>query len=339
VRFTAYIFFISAFFIAACHKKTKAPEEEVPVPTEDVAIEPGVKCEDLPPAPVPFGWQDSTGDPNKSINAFLFDPLNADKIIYVVNGDAFGYNKLYFYTIPTKQARYICTLGNYLPQVNHKGWITFSDVNNNVFLVKNNGDSIIPLVTNKHAHDPKWDFTGNFIYYFQEAHDNITAQLLKIDTAGNPKNSFAWELPYTASFKKSDKLIYLDTKTTSCTLFIKDINSNTNIDQALITGPLYSKPGQINFDNLTLDNNDENFYWSNSNGIFRCNLGSLKIDTLLKNCSNLIYNRPIISFKANELTCSQQLITAINSATLYRQFKAIEMNLLTQQATEIKIYP
>ena len=339
MKFISSIFFVGVFFISSCHKKDKPPVEEVPIPTEDFVPDTGIKCRDLPPTPIPFGWQDSITDPNKNINAFLYDPQNADKIIYVVNGDITGYNKVYSYTIPTKQAKYICTLGDYLPQVNNKGWITFSDVDNNVFLIKNNRDVVIPLVTDKHAHDPKWDFTGNYIYYYQEAHDNVTAQLLKIDTAGLLKSGSFTEQPYSASFKKADKLIYLETKNTVCSLLLKDFSLNTNIDKVLISGPTYSKPGQINFDNLTLDNNDENFFWSNSNGIFRCNLSSLKVDTLLKNCPNLIYNNPIISYKANELTYSEQVISAVNSTTLLRRFKAMELNLLTLQKTEIKIYP
>ncbi len=298
----------------------------------------GLKCQDLPPAPIPFGWQDTLPDGNKCINAFMFDPINPNTIIYVVNGDASGYNKLYFYDIPSKQAKYMCTLGEYLPQVNSKGWITFSDVENNVYLIKANSDSLIALTNDKHAHDPKWDYTETRIYYFSEPHDNIPAKMIKVDTDGQFVAEYFVTAPYAATFKKSNTLIVLNINTANCQLIQKDLDLMQS-DRVLLSGPTYSKPNQINFDNLTLDKTDENFYWSNSNGIFKCNLSSLKVDTLFKNCQNFIFSNPMMSFKDNELTYSQHVITPLNSLKLSHKFRAMEINLLTRQTTEIKIYP
>jgi hypothetical protein len=337
LRSQLYIFAILVFFIAACHKKNKSPEEAtavLPVVTNDT----GLKCQNLPPTPVPFGWQDSTTDGNKNINSFLFDPINPNGIIYVVNGDAFGLNKLFIYNIISKQANQVGMLSTFLPQVNRKGWIVYSDVNNNIILLKGNRDSSIVLTSNKHNYDPKWDFTGNYIYYYEEAHENINAQLVKIDTAGINKNAFQVDLPYTATFKTSDKIIYIQTNNSTCKLILRDLTPPAT-ETVLISGPTYSKPGQINFDNMTLDNTDQNFYWSNSNGIFRCNLTTLKTDTLLKNCPNIIYNNPIISFTNSELTYSQHIIKPISTYKLLHKYRAMDMNLLTGISTEIKIFP
>ena len=325
----------SLLVIASCKKKDKQPEEVTSTPVVIPDTEP--KCEDLPPAPLPFGWYDTIVDKNKSINSFLFDPVDPNKVIYVVNGDAFGYNKLYFYNVPSKQATYICTLGAYLPQLNNKGWITFSDVDNNVFLIKN-AANIIQLTTNKHCHNPKWDYTGNYIYYFSEAYLTIGSQLVRIDTAGALKDIFEMNSPHFSAFKKHDKMLFVDMNTTTSNIILRDFSAAEN-DRILISGPANSKPGHINFEDLTLDNSGENFFWSNSNGIFKCNLSSLKIDTLLKNCPNFIYRNPIIAFKGNELTYTQELLIPLNTLRLFHQFRAMELDLLTKQSSEIKIFP
>jgi|GEM_PF-1155333 len=336
LRYSYYILFTVFLFTAACNKKDKDPVEEPAGPV--IIPDTGLKCGDLPAAPIPFGWTDTLTDGNKCINAFMFDPINPNKIIYVVNGDAAGYNKLFFYDVPSKQAKYVCTLGEYLPQVNSKGWIVFSDVENNVQLIKGNNDSIIALTNNKHARDPKWDYSENKVLYFSEPHDNIPAKMIEVDISGQLIAEFEANAPYAATFKKSNKIIVLEINTTTCKLTQKDLDGIIG-NRTLLSGPTYSKPGQINFDNLTLDRTDENFYWSNSYGIFKCNLASLKVDTLFKNCQNFIFNNPMISFKDNELTYSHEVISPINSLKLYHQFRAMELNLVTWQTTEIKIYP
>lgn len=337
MRSFCFILVSSALLFVSCNKKEKSPEP-TPVTPEVVVPDTGAKCQDLPPTPVPFGWQDVFPDPNESVNAFLFDPVNPDKLIYVVNGDQFGYNKLYFHDIPTQKSTYICALGEFLPQVNKNGWITFSDVDNNIVLIKNNADTIVKLTSDKHHKDPKWDFTGNFIYYYTEPYDQYESKLVKINTEGEVKAIMPVELPYAAPFKKSNHLIIFKTEGSTCHLIQREFDAPEN-DRNLISGPLYSKPGQINFDNLVLDKNDENFYWSNSNGIFRCNVASLKIDTILKNCQNFLYDNPIISFKPDELTYIHVILKPLKQDRLYHQYRAMEMNLLNRESFEVKIFP
>lgn len=326
-----------ALVLLSCNKK-KPTVSPVPSPPAGGSTDTGSLCRTLPPSANPAGWIDSIGDENKNINAFLFHPLDPDQIIFVVNGDAFGYNKLFFYHIPTRQARYVCPLGQFLPQVNARGWISFSDVENNVFLIKNNGALIVPLSSGKRSHNPQWDHTGRYIYYFNEAFNSLPSQLIKADTTGAVVEIWPVEQPYFAPFRLSGKLILIETLSEQCQLVLKDFH-NTNNNRVLISGPMYIRPGQLNFGNLTLDHTDEHVYWSNSNGIFRCHLASLKIDTVLKNCPSLIFRNPIMAFKDREMTYSQQVLTPLNSLRLYRSYHTMEMNLRTGQSQEIRIYP
>jgi hypothetical protein len=176
------------------------------------------------------------------------------------------------------------------------------------------------------------------ICYFSEAYGSMAAQMLRVDWKGGIVGSYDLAMPYFASFKKSFKMLVNQNVNNLCTLKIKDLTT-TSDEKILLTGPLYSKGTEINFNNLALDRNDENFFWSNSNGIFRCNISSLQIDTLVKNCPNLIYRNPMVSFQNNELTYTHEIITTISSYRLYHDFKSLSMNLNTKQATEIKIYP
>lgn len=298
----------------------------------------GLKCQALPPEPKPFGWKDTTYDENKNINAFLFNPISPNEIICVVNGDAFGKNKMFNYNILTKQAVYLATLGNYLPQVNKNGWITYSDVTNCVFIIKSDGTGFKQLTFDKRSHDPKWDHTGNYIFYYVEAYFNVKSQLFKIDTSGNLLDAFETELPYSAVFKKSNKVICIKTTGSISTLVMRDL-SPPSTETELISGPVYSQPDQIYFDNMCLDNTDENLYWSNSKGIYKCSLASLKVDTLFKNCENMVFDNPIISFKPGELTYSQHVKIPLNSLHLLHRYRAMELNLLNGRSSEIKIFP
>src|SRR5690242_19561766 len=79
----------------ACKKTDPSPEPEPAKPVTPVTPKDTMfKCEDLPPDPVPFAWTDSTTNPDNNVKAFFFNPLKSDEVIAVVEGDAFGYNKL-----------------------------------------------------------------------------------------------------------------------------------------------------------------------------------------------------------------------------------------------------
>jgi hypothetical protein len=337
---TIILILFTCLFVAGCKKNKSSAEnapEELPVVT---VPDTGLKCQALPPTPEPFGWKDTMNDENRNINAFLFNPVNPNEIICVVNGDAFGKNKMLNYSIVTKQANYLATLGNYLPQVNQNGWIVYSDLTNCVFKIKSDGTGYKQLTYDHRSHDPKWDHTGNYIFYYTEAHMtvNVKAQLHKIDTSGYELDVFEQDLPYSAPFKKSNKMICIKIKDNTSVLILKELDPPIS-EKELISGPVYSKPGQIYFDNMTLDNNDENLYWSNSNGIYRYNLASQHVDSLFKNCPNMIFDNPIISYKAGELTYSQHVMIPLSTISLLHKFRAMEFNIYNGQSTEIRIFP
>lgn len=330
-----------SFFVAVllgCGKK-KTPDPVETVSPNGSGIENTLfKCSTLPPPPNPFKWRDSTVDADKNINTFMFNPANLNEVVFVVNGDASGFNKMYSYHVPSKSIKYLASTSNFPPQLNNQGWIVYSNLENNIFKIKTNGDSLSQLTTGFTTQDPKWDYTQKNIYYFQSPYNNVPSQMIEIDMKGNVINSLLLDLPYTAVFRKSDKVIYLKIKENLVTLIQHDMK--TQSERSLISGPYDPKSESVYFDNLTLDNTDENFYWSNNYGIFKCELASLRVDTLFKSCETVKFDNPVLQpVKPNEVLFSAHLIKSINTFQLLHEYKAIEYNTATKEMTELRIFP
>jgi hypothetical protein len=322
--------------LACCRKKESTPEPDPEPAGPVVPADTGFKCGNLPPSPYPFAWIDSTFDENRNVNAFFRNPLNGDEVIVIVNGDAFGYNKMINYNLKLKQSKLLATVDSYLPDVNSKGWIVYSTAENNVFRIKANGDSLKQLTNMNLAHDPKWDHTGTRICFFQDAYSNVPSQLIKINTAGAGLLVIELPLPNSAQFNKSNHMIYQQVNNFSVTLVKK--NLDTFEETSLISGPYSPQSKSLHFDNLVLDNEDQNMYWSNAGGIFRCSLSTLKTDTLFRNCENMIHLRPVINHGAPELNFARHIIRPISTYVLYHQYKTYEMNLQTSFVSEQRIF-
>lgn len=293
-------------------------------------------CENLPPTPV-LGWKDSTIDENKNINAFFFNSVNADEIVYVTNGDVFGYNKIFTYNIPKQKNTYLGSSGTYIPQVNNKGWIVFCSGDFNIFKIKTNGDSLRQLTWGNMFHSPQWDYTGKYIYFFQAAFNIQPAQFVKTDANGTPVNYLTAEIPNMALGKKKNVIAYLKQENNNVAIYYKDLNAN--YESSLVSSPAVSSLPQLTFNNLTFDNNDENLYWNTDKGIFSYNMTTKKVTQLFANCQTLIYDRPVISPNSNELNYSCHIIQPLDYGILFHSYKAFQMNVNTNVSREIRIFP
>jgi len=324
-----------AIFTRCGDKKKTAPVVISP-PPPTVTPAPETPCEALPPYPEPFGWTDSTKNPWENIQSFIFNPINSNEIIMVVAGTVAGYNQLLCYNIITKEKTILGNTGNFPPSVNRMGWIAFNTLDNNIYIIKSNGDSLKQLTHNFACYCPKWDFTGKSLYYFQEASGTIIASLTKISVFGSPEIAILpANLAHHAVFNKTDEVIYLKSNNSEVTLVQRKTNSQE--ERTLISGP-HNENSPVHFSNLCIDQLDQNIYWHNKHGVFKCNLTSLKIDTLLKNCPNYTYSNCIMSYKDNELTLSQHIVKPVGIFTLFHQYKAMQLNLVNNQVTELKIF-
>jgi hypothetical protein len=333
-----FILLLSWLLISACKKEKKTTVTETPLPAASNQDTSAFSCKDLPPTPVPFGWRDTTTNVNQNINAFMFNPANPDEVVIVVNGDMFGYNKMFCVNVRTQQSVYLGNLDSHLPSVNQNGWVVYSSFDKNIYKIKCNGDSVKQITNNNAAEDPKWDYSGNYIYYFQGAFNNVPSQIVKTDANGKYVTYFLADVAYNAPFKKSDKLIYQKTNNTSVTLVIRDMA--TLKETNLISGPYDPKTNYIYFSNLCLDNSDQNFYWTTSYGIFRCSIGTLKIDTVLKNCPSIEYNRPVFqTSRPTEMLMACHFVKPLLPYALLHEYKAVERDMVTRDMNILKVFP
>jgi hypothetical protein len=329
----AYLFCILVFY--NCKKENTKTSDDPPIIQKIDSLL--LNCEKLPATPQPFGWQDSTINENKNINAFFYNPLNNFEIIYQVNGDIFGYNKVFLYNTNTKQNLFLFNNGNYQAQINNKGWIVFNSNDNNIYKIKANGDSLKQLTFNNISNDPKWDYTNTTIYFFKKATLSSPSQLTQINTKGQELNSVPIEYTNSAFAKKTSKLFYLKNFSNRVTVFLKDMA--TNSETLIISSNKQSNIQQNDFFNLSIDNTDENMYWTNFDGIYKYNLSNSKIDTLYKNCENSLFINPILSIKNNKMTFVHKKIKVINNNILFYTYKSYQLDLMTKEIERIEIYP
>lgn len=317
---------------AACKKK-----DPPPVADEPAVIDSSLKCADIPPPPSTFGWQDTTINEDKNINAFFFNPANPNELIYVANGDVFGYNKMFCYNIPTKTIKYLGDNGNYIPQINNRGWVVFARSDYNIYKIKTNGDSLTQLTSDNISHDPKWNNNGTMILYFKSATGNFPSYVSEMDRNGNSNNIMPVEFANTAFARTNNRIAYLKSEGSTLSVYYKDLAANSETLITSAQGSAATFP--TIFQNLTFDNKDENIYWSNAGGIFKYNLTSQRTENIATNCQNTIYARPVIARNADEMTMSCHYIKPISSTKLFHQYKAFKLDLNTREMREVRIFP
>jgi hypothetical protein len=328
---------VLALFILGCEKKQSDPKPANPVAPTTTSGSTGTPapdpdCGNLPDPPPGFQWIDSTFDANKKISAFFYNPTNAQEIMVVVEGDQLGGNQLFSVNLVSKNIQLIAQLDNYLPSINNKGWILFSNVDKNIFKIKANGDSLTELVSTNAATDPKWDYTGKNFYYLQDEFSTIPAQLILANDKGQPQMNWPHHMPYTAPFHKSDKIIVMRNTGNVVTAYLRDFETPAEI-------PLFSGPfnGEVHFQFMCVDANDERLYWSNELGIFTYHFESKKTDTLFRNCETVSYARPMTG-EANEIHYSKHKIRTSYPYWLVHSYSAMEYNVVLKEIREIKVF-
>lgn len=327
------IVFLFILFFCSCKK----PKENTPAPAPPPSNPSAMPCATLSAPPAGFYFKDSTINANQNIKAFFYNPLKDNEIIYVAEGDGFGYNKLYAYSILTKKTIYLGNCWNYLPQVNKQGWIVFSSADFNIYKIKTNGDSLTQLTFNHLCHNPQWDYTGKKMYYFQSAFNAQPAQFIQASTNGNPENSLPAELSVLTMCKKKNGMAHLKHTGGYVSVYYTDITANSETLIFTMKSVSASSP-ELTFGNLTFDNNDENLYWNTNEGIYTYNLETKQITQRLKNCETLIYTCPMTSFDSDEISYSCHIIKQLDYITLFHAYKTFQINTKTQAIKEFKVF-
>ena len=329
------VIFVAALCLTGCKKEPPPPgAPDKPEPVTPVSPQ-DTECKAIPPPPAGFYWRDSTGDVFKDINAFFHNPLNGDEVIVIVNGNLQGSNQMMAVNLVSKSTRFLANLDQYLPSVNSAGWILFSTVDDHVYRIKANGDSLTQLTQLSGTHDPKWDFTGKHFYYLQDQFSTFESRLYRASSSGVNVNSWLQDLPWSAPFHKSNKIVVQARSGNVVTLYLAD--NTSSLREALVEGPFDSQKNQSHFRYLFVDSHDENMFWSNDEGIFRYNFSAKRTDTLFRNCETVIYDRPMQG-KQNEITLSKHIIRVTHPYYLVHEYKAVEYNYVLKEERTVKVF-
>lgn len=324
------------FGIFSCTKNELAPPtvKDIPADTSSEVF----TCKNLPNEPVPFGWNDSTRNGEENVIQFMYNPANSSEVIYMAAGDQAGSNKLYCYNLPRKTRQFLGYCGPYAPSVNKRGWIVFSSIEQNLFKIKSNGDSLTQLSSNNVSHAPSWDYTGNFIYFYQSTFLNVGSQIIKIKPDGQFISTNPIGIPDFACFKTSNSILYQRILNNQSTLVIRDMS--TQAERALISGTFNPANGATAFKNPVIDNYDTYVYWEHQRGILRCELSSMKIDTVLKNCESVTYSRPVFQIeRPDECYIAVHTRTPLLPFTLIHQYFTVEYKIKTRELRHIVLFP
>jgi hypothetical protein len=273
-----------------------------------------------------IGWSDSTEVSNKYFSSAIMNPIKPSEFFYITMA------KIYSFDRASKVLKVLCyNVNTSRFDINKKGDILFCGYGGKICSIKSNGDSI--KVFNFNANFFHWDYSGNFIYFFQNS------KLMKLDKNGVLITSIS-NLPQPIGYTNySDRIVCANI--TGKTLYLKDINSG-------IETPLLSNISQ-GYGTICTDKNDENLYWNGYEGVCRLNLTTLKLDTLIKSCPygspslpsnpNTMLVGANISTTTNYLTVTYKESIPINSFKKYTICKGLLMDLATNKIIEIKGMP
>lgn len=277
------------------------------------------KCDTLPPEPG-IGWIDTTSDNSKNIIYWAYNPSNNSEIIYLDNN-----TNLYSYNLSSKTRKYLDNGLMFLPSINKSNWVVYDKLNFTINKIKTNGDSLKQICT--FGNQPKWDYTGNNIYYFQDNMGANPAIVIKVTKDGQKIDSLPSPRGFHMCFaKNSDK--YIDQIGSG--LYLID---PTNSQQTFLT-PFIGFHSHMCF-----DNEDKNiFWWCQFKGLVKLNLQTKQIDTLVRFCENFLVSRLNISPNSDKLTMGHlQLSVPGSKWKLYQKYDPIEYDLTTKEWRKLNI--
>lgn len=324
-----YLFFI-ALVVAGCHKTNRnVPTSPLQGGGEKDSVY-SFNCKNIGMGPA-IGWQDVNLYSDSALRCWFYNPVNKNEIIFAPIGDMnTGYHKVCSYNFITKTRKTLDAGCMYFPQISSKGWIVYEDLNFNIYKIKANGDSLTKLCEGE---DPKWDYTGNFIYY---CHNSNPSRTYKMDINGNKIDSLNKCVFFAAFGKQSNICAYMDISNGVGYVNLKNLINNS--ETRLLTGNQPNNKALSGFQGLQFDNYDQNLFWYNDYGIYRCNLAG-KIDTVISSCNELFYNyrfyNGFIVPGIDKMTFVYELRSPLNSVQLYHQYKAFEYDLFTKKLRQV----
>ncbi len=191
------IFILLTWVFVACEKP----------PTE--IVKKTYRCKDIPPPEgVSFGYKYvgrrfGYGRP-------CFNPNNPNEFVYTKTDSSKPneINEIWTYNLETKENRHIADDALYYLKWGHNNWIVFNRIDNQVWKVKSNGDSLTQLTSEHWSLYPDWHPDGKKII-FQRVDESPRPNLMIMDDNGQVISELDSTLGWTAHWSPDgEKIIF-----------------------------------------------------------------------------------------------------------------------------------
>lgn len=263
-------------------------------------------CEALPPAP-PLDWRDVLVG-NYSVLRPCFNPRNQDEIVFVRHLVGGSEDELVKYNLSTKDHQVLFTGAVYgIPSWGSNGWILVGSSDENIYKVKENGDSLTQLTTEGGKFYPKWDPAGE-----RFACMNIgQARVIFYDSRGMPLDSLfhvrigvSWNHPRYSPWPFDDYVHLADMVADTLIPFVAAPSS----DRIWALGAIFTSESRL--------------VVSYASGIYAIDLPSKTVTLLRPSCDAVLYRDPTYSPQRNQLLWSKLSRNPVGN-TLYYTTKLV----------------
>ncbi|MGE0568000.1 MAG: hypothetical protein AB7O73_08620 [Bacteroidia bacterium] len=278
-------------------------------------------CDTLPEEP-PIGWIDTSTNNNPKIQFWAYNPSNSSEIVILDYG-----GNLYTYNLMTKDKIVLDNGIMFIPSINSSNWVTYGKLDFTIHKIKTNGDSLKQLVSSIGGKQPKWDYTGNYIYYYQPGAGSIPSSVMKIDKEGTKVDSVLSNGSYQCFAKTSDN-------------YVTVIGSGLYLINPVTSEQTYLTQSISFHDFMCFDKDDKNIVWRNPFGVIKLDLATKKIDTLLSFCENYTASWLNISPNSDKLTMGYLQSKQVGSwYKLSKDLDPIEYDLKTKVWRKLIVKP
>ncbi len=196
--FSWYIFFLSIWLLHSC-EKSKAPMPKEAHRCVDIPLSEGPSWDGYDYTGRRFGYGRPCFNPNNS-NEFVYYKTDSTKPDVI--------SEIWTYNLVTKEERHLANDGLYMLKWSSKNWIVFNRIDNQVWKIKSNGDSLTQLTYEHWSLYPDWHPDGEKIIFRRED-DSPRPNLMIMDKDGEIISTLDSTLGWTAHWSPDgEKIIY-----------------------------------------------------------------------------------------------------------------------------------
>lgn len=279
-------------------------------------------CEDIPPiSGISFGYQYT--QPEITSKAPCFNPTNPNELIFVRGHYSTHSNELVKYNLISKQENILLNSTQIWgrPSWGKNGWILLNKGDNQVWKIKDNGDSLIQLTT-QFGLDAIWSPNANeFAYWVQIGSIYYT---FFSDVNGNVFDTLLYpNIVYQAAWSPDGS------KIATHGLSYIDLNTQQTI--------FVSTPNTSYIQSVGWLSDSETLIWNSNDGIFLTNIFSQKTSQIKSACTSKFYSWFTVHPNSNKIIVERIDNTLINDYTIFSENNLYIMDVDGKNETKLTL--